>query len=65
MSINQLRDEVGQLSKGELSEFSLWFEEFMADQWDKEIERDLLSGRFDQVGEQAIADHKAGLCTPL
>jgi hypothetical protein len=65
MSLQLLQENIAHLSKEELDAFSKWFEEFMADQWDKEIERDILAGKFDAAGKQAIEDLHAGRCTPL
>ena len=56
---------VTSLSKEELTKFSQWFEEYLADEWDKQIEADALAGRFDAAGKRAIADFEAGRCTPL
>ena len=65
MSLQHLQENVAHLSKEELDAFSKWFEEFMADQWDKEIEEDALAGKFDEAGKRAIEDFDAGRCTPL
>jgi len=34
-------------------QFSEWFEEFVADQWDKKIEAYILAGRLDAAGKRA------------
>ena len=65
MSVQELETAVTNLSKEELTSFSQWFEEYLADAWDREIEADSLAGRFDAIGERAIADHEAGRSTPL
>lgn len=65
MSVTELQAAVSQLSAEELDRFSEWFEEFVADQWDRRIESDILAGRLDQVGSQADEDFEAGRCTPL
>ena len=56
---------VAQLPAGELAEFSQWFDEFMADQWDKQIEADILAGRPDAAGKRVDTDDHTGRCTPL
>lgn len=48
----ELNTSVSMLSTEELFKFSEWFEEFMADQWDKKIEPDILAGRLDKIAEQ-------------
>ena len=53
------------LSRSELDAFSQWFEELMADAWDRQIEADALAGRLDAAAKQADDDFEAGRCTPL
>lgn len=65
MSAQDLETAVTSLTKEELTKFSQWFEEYLADEWDKQIEADALAGRFDAAGKRAIADFEAGRCTPL
>ena len=52
-NVQELEMAVSQLPANELLQFSEWFEEFLADQWDKKIEADIMSGRLDAVGKQA------------
>ena len=65
MSIEELESAVSGLSANELSRFSQWFEEFMADQWDRQIEQDVKVGRLDAALKRADDHYKAGRCTPL
>ena len=65
MSIEELESVVSGLSAAELSRFSQWFEEFMADQWDRQIEQDMLSGRLEAALKRADDHYEAGRCTPL
>ena len=62
MSVEELQMAVSHLSSEELSRFSAWFEEFLADQWDQQIEADILSGRLDEAGRRADEDFEAGRC---
>ncbi len=39
--------------------FSEWFEEFVADRWDKKIEADILAGRLDAAGNELNDDFLA------
>ena len=52
-NVQELEMAVSQLSTNELLQFSEWFEEFVADQWDKKIEADILAGRLDAAGKRA------------
>ncbi len=65
MSVEELQAAVAQLPAEELDRFSQWFEEFLADQWDRQIEADILAGRLDAAGRRADEDFEAGRCTPL
>lgn len=65
MSVEELETAITRLSKDELTAFSQWFEEFMADAWDRQIEADILGGKLDAAGQRAKADYEAGRCTPL
>lgn len=65
MSVQELETAVTHLPKEELARFSQWFEEYLSDEWDRQIEADALAGRFDELGKQAMADYEAGRCTPL
>ena len=65
MSVAELEKAISQLSAQELSQFAIWFEEYMADEWDKQIERDAAAGKFDKIFAKADEDFEAGRCTPL
>ncbi len=62
MSVQEIKEVVSQLPASELSDLSLWFDEHVADQWDRQIEADILAGRFDAAGKRAVADFEAGRC---
>jgi hypothetical protein len=42
-----------------------WLEEYLEDQWDRQIEQDAQSGKLDKLAAQALAHHKAGRVKPL
>ena len=65
MSVDELENAITQLSPAEMARFARWFDEYRADQWDRQIEQDIQSGRLDAAGKQADADFEAGRCTPL
>ena len=65
MSVQEIESEVARLPADELARFSKWFEEYLADQWDRQIEADILAGRFNAAGQRAEAEFKAGGCQPL
>jgi hypothetical protein len=65
MSVLELEQAISQLPAEELSQFAKWFEEYMADEWDKQIERDVAAGKLDHLIRKADEDIKAGRFTPL
>ena len=65
MSIEELEKGVSTLPPEELSEFSSWFETFMADQWDQRFEADVAAGKLDHLAKKADGEFEAGRCTGL
>ena len=65
MSIKELEDAVAQLPPDDLARFAEWFEEYWAEEWDRQIEADVRAGKFDTAGQQADDDFEAGRVTPL
>ncbi len=65
MSVEDIESHVSSLPAAELARFSQWFEEFMADQWDRQIEQDMLAGRLDAALQRADDHRQAGRTTPL
>jgi len=58
--IEKLEREVLRLSREERAAFRDWFRRYDSDEWDREIEQDIRSGKLDALAEEAIADHEAG-----
>lgn len=54
-----------QLPPEDLASFSTWFEEYLAEQWDQQIEADAEAGRLDHRIEKAKRDHEAGRSRPF
>ena len=59
-AIEKLEREVQKLSREELAAFRDWFRKYDSDEWDRQVENDVQSGRLDSLAEEAIAEHKAG-----
>ena len=64
MTVQDLEAAVTQLPPDEQTPFARWFEEYLADAWDRQIEADVAAGRLDEAGQRANADFDAGRCTP-
>jgi hypothetical protein len=65
MSIQELESEVSRLSKPDLAAFNQWFEGFIADSWDQQIEKDIADGKLESLAQRADEHFEAGRCTPL
>ena len=65
MSVDELQSAIAGLPAEELARLSRWFEEFLANQWDRRIEADAVAGRLNDAGRRADEDFEAGRCTPL
>ncbi len=62
MTIEEIESAVVDLPPGDLSRFLEWFENFMAEQWDRHIEADVKAGKFATAGERVERDFEAGPC---
>ena len=58
--LEQIEKSVAQLDPKELEAFSLWFDEFQAERWDRQIEKDDAEGKFDRLAEEALTEFRAG-----
>lgn len=65
MSVEDIESVVSLLPAEELARFSQWFEEFTADQWDRQIEQDMREGRLNVALQRTDEHRAAGRCTPL
>ena len=65
MSVLELEQAISKLPAEELSKFAAWFEEYMADEWDKQIERDMSAGKFDRINAEVDKAFAEGRCKPL
>ncbi len=65
MSLSELETAVTGLPADDLAVFAQWFEEYLADAWDRRIEADIQAGRLDEAGRLADAEFEAGRCKPL
>jgi hypothetical protein len=65
VSLHELETAVSHLPSADLAAFAQWFEEFLAEAWDRRIEADIQAGRLDDAGRRADAEFEAGRCKPL
>ena len=65
MDVKEIENAIAKLPAAEIAELARWFQEFHAQLWDQEIERDLKAGRLDALLEEAKQDLEANRCKPL
>jgi len=65
VSVHELETAVARLPPADLETFARWFEDYLADEWDRRIEEDIRSGRLDEAGKRADVDFEAGRAKPL
>jgi hypothetical protein len=63
--VEQIETEIQQMSADELAAFRAWFEQFDADQWDRQFEADATSGKLDALADRALRSLDNGETTPL
>jgi hypothetical protein len=65
VSVEEIESAISRLPAADLSRLTKWFEEFAADEWDREIEAGVRAGRLNEAGKRADEQFEAGNCTPL
>ncbi len=65
--MQNIKREIEMLSPGEVSELQTWLNEQEQEEAtvDRKLEAAVAAGKFDRLIEEAVADEKAGLTTPL
>jgi hypothetical protein len=63
--VEQIEQQIRELSAGEFSELRDWVLEQDWKVWDARVESDARSGRLDKAIAEADADYKAGRTRPL
>ena len=65
MSVTEIEAAITELSPDDLSQLINWLEDYHAKAWDEQIEKDLESGRLDEVLAEVDKEYEAGLAKPL
>lgn len=55
-----LEKEIQKLKPKEIAAFREWFHRFDSEEWDRQIKKDIQSGKLDKLAEKSITDHRAG-----
>jgi len=65
MTIHEIEQAITELPPNELARFRQWFEEFDAQVWDEQFERDAKSGKLDKLADKVKSDFRAGKAKEL
>ncbi len=65
MTIQEIEQAITELSPDELARLREWFDEYFAQVWDEQIERDAASGRLDKLIAEVDEEYNAGQSKPL
>ena len=63
--LEDIERAIAQLPAEELAKFRVWFEQFDAMVFDAKIDRDVKSGRLDELAEQALKELRTGRAREL
>ena len=64
-NVKSIEKAVESLPPSDLAEFRRWFAVYDAAAWDKQIEQDAASGKFDGLAAEALADFRSGSAREL
>ncbi|RYZ74377.1 MAG: hypothetical protein EOP09_00545 [Proteobacteria bacterium] len=64
-SIQEIELALAKLTPAQLADFDLWYSEFRAQAWDRQLATDADAGHLDALANEALADYHAGRTRPL
>ncbi|HXR46363.1 MAG TPA: hypothetical protein VN784_02895 [Candidatus Limnocylindrales bacterium] len=64
-TVQEIEKAIGQLDDHSLERLSGWFEDFLAERWEKRFAADVQAGKLDKLGEAADRAFEQGKCRPL
>lgn len=64
-SIQEIEEAIANLPREDFLRLRDRIQQRFEDEWDREFEEDVVSGRLEQLGEQALSEHQAGKSTPF
>ena len=63
--VENIEQQIKELSPGDLAKFREWFSHFDAEVWDQQFEADVIAGKLDALAERALGAHTTGQSTRL
>ena len=65
MSATEIIEQMQKLPPAEVFELSQWLREYEASLWDQQIEADIRAGKLDKLGQETLAELRAGQPRPF
>ena len=59
-TVQEIEKAILELSENEFKQLRNWLLELDYQQWDKQLEEDVMKGKLDDLAKEALADFKAG-----
>ena len=63
--VEQIEGQIKALSMEELQVLRAWFAQFDGGLWDRQFESDVNAGKFGDLAERALKDHREGRSSDL
>jgi len=63
--VQEITEQLRALSGAELRELRAWLDEYEDRIWDEQFEAEIAAGKWDELAEKALRDHREGKSTPL
>lgn len=60
MTIEQIEKAILNLSETDFTKLRNWLLDFDYQQWDQQLEQDIIDGKLDDIAKEALAEFEAG-----
>ena len=64
-TVQDIEAAIGQLDDRSLGQLSGWFEDYLAEKWERRFADDVKAGKLDKIGDGADRAFEQGKCRPL
>lgn len=64
-TVQEIESAIQQLDERALGQLSQWFEDYLAENWERRFAADVQAGKLDKLGETADRAFDEGRCRPL
>jgi hypothetical protein len=64
-TVQDIESAIENLDDDSLGQLSGWFEDYLAEKWERRFASDANAGKLDQLGEAADRAFEQGKCRPL